>query len=128
MVAVLLAPDKSMEASDVLALNPEILRCAVLDDAGRIVSYAESEKGKLANLPTDFPVTTKALVIEGLSEALPKELGNLKFTVVVTDKYRLVTQTLAGRTVMMALPFNVTPDSICESAAKKFGSPSVGKR
>ncbi len=120
---------KSMEASDILALNPEILRCAVLDDAGRIVSYAESEQGKLAKLPTDFPVTTKALVIEGLSEALPKDqLGNIKFTVVVTDRYRLVTQTLAGHTVMMALPLNAVPDKICENNSKKFGATATVKR
>ncbi|HZW55816.1 MAG TPA: hypothetical protein VFF30_05955 [Nitrososphaerales archaeon] len=110
-----------MEASEILALSPDILRCAVLDDAGRIVSYAASEKGKEANLPADYPVTTKALVIEGLSEALPKELGNIRFTTVVTDKYRLVTLSLAGRTVMMALPLTAAPDPICDNAIRKFG-------
>ena len=97
------------------------MRCAVLDDAGRIVSYAESEKGKVANLPADYPVTIKALVIEGLSEALPKELGNIRFTTVVTDKYRLVTLALSGRTVMMAIPLTVSPDPICDAAIRKFG-------
>jgi hypothetical protein len=105
-----------------LALSPEILRAAVLDDAGRILSYAESEKGKLENLPADYPVTTKALVIEGLATALPKELGNIKFTSVVTDKYQLVTQTLGGRTVMFALPTSIAPDQICDIAIKKFGT------
>jgi len=110
-----------MEANDILSLSPDILRCAVLDDAGRIVSYAESEKGKVENLPADYPVTIKALVIEGLSEALPKELGNIRFTSVVTDKYRLVTLALSGRTVMMAMPLTVSPDPICDQAIRKFG-------
>lgn len=118
-----------MEASEILALNPEIVRCAVLDDAGRIVSYAESEQGKLANLPKEFVLTSKALAIEGMSESLPKEhLGNIKFTVVVTDKYRLVTQALGGHTVMMALPLSASPDVICENNIKKFGTPATVRR
>ena len=117
-----------MEASDILALNPEILRCAVLDDAGRILSYADSEKGKLANLPSSYPVTIKALVIEGSSEALPKEFGNIRFTTVVTDKYRLVTLSLAGRTVMFAIPLNIMPDALCDTAIKKFGMTSAPRR
>ena len=110
-----------MEASDILALSGEILRCAILDDAGRIVSYAESEKGKQANLPANSLVTIKALVIQGLSEALPKELGNIRFTVVVSDKYRLVTLPLAGQTVMFATPLETIPDPICDAATKRFG-------
>jgi hypothetical protein len=113
-----------LEASEFLAISPDILRCAVLDDAGRILSYAESERGRAANLPADYLVTIKALVIEGLSEALPKELGNLRFTTVVTDKYRLVTLGLVGRTVMFALPITVSADPVCDAAIKKFGGSS----
>jgi len=113
-----------LEASEILALNKEILRCAVLDEAGRIVSYADSEKGRAANLPKNYPVTINALVIHGLSEALPKDLGTVRFTVVVTEKYRLVTQALAGHTVMFALPINMHPDEICDAAIRKFGAPT----
>ncbi len=112
-----------MEAADILELSPEILRCAVLDDAGRIMSYAESEKGKEAKLPANFSVTIKALAIQGLSQALPKELGSIRFTILVSDRYRLVTMPLSGQTIMFALPRQVIPDSICEVAIKKFGTP-----
>jgi len=101
------------------------LRCAVLDDAGRIMSYEESEKGKEATLPANFSVTVKALAIQGLSQALPKDLGNVRFTVIVSDKYRLVTMPLGGQTIMFALPLQVIPDPICEAAIKKFGSNST---
>jgi hypothetical protein len=111
-----------VEAVDILELNAEILRCAILDDAGRIVSYGESDGGKEAKLPANFSVTVKALAIQGLSQALPKDLGNVKFTVIVSDKYRLVTMPLAGQTIMFALPLHVIPDPICEAAIKKFGS------
>jgi len=111
-----------LEASDILALSSDILRCAVLDDAGRITSYAESEEGRQANLPANSLVTIKALVIQGLSDALPKELGNIRFTVVVSDKYRLVTLPLAGQTVMFATPLDAVPDPICDLATRKFGS------
>ena len=84
-------------------------------------SYADSERGKVANLPSDYPLMIKALVIEGLSEALPKELGNIRFTAVVTDRYRLITLALSGRTVMMAMPLTVSPDPICDAAIRKFG-------
>ena len=114
-----------MEATSILELDPEILRCAVLDDAGRITSYAESERGKLAKLPANFSVNVKALVIQSLSQALPKELGEVKYTVIVTDAYRLVTMQLAGRVVVFALPLHVNPDHICEVAAKKFGKLST---
>ena len=112
-----------MQASEILTLSNEILRCAVLDDAGRILSYAESEKGKAENLPKNYPVTVGALVIQGLSEALPKEMGAVRFTTVVTDKYRLITLDLAGHTVMFALPLTMSPDPICDAAIKKFGAP-----
>jgi hypothetical protein len=93
----------------------------VLDDAGRILTYAESEKGKQENLPSDPSVTIRALAIHGLSEALPGELGKVKFTTVVSDKYRLVTIDLAGRIVMFALPLSVSEDAICNEAIKKWG-------
>ncbi|MDG6995879.1 MAG: hypothetical protein JRN52_08150 [Nitrososphaerota archaeon] len=111
-----------MQATDILSLSPDVLRCAILDDAGRIVSYAESEKGRQAKLPANFLVTIRALVIQGLSEALPKELGNIKYTVVVSDKYRLITMPLLGHTVMLAVPVECDPGPICENAVKKFGS------
>jgi hypothetical protein len=111
-----------LDANDFLALSPEILRCAVLDDAGRVVSYAESERGKEAKLPVNSLVTIKALVIQGLSDALPKELGTIRFTDVVSDRYRLLTMPLAGQTVMFALPLTVLPDPICDAAIKKFGT------
>ncbi len=114
-----------MEAAEILALSPDILRCAILDDAGRIVSYAESEKGKQAKLPANFLVTIKALVIQGLSEALPKDLGNIKYTVVVSDRYRLLTMPLAGHTVMFATSLEANPDPICDAAIKKFGAKSL---
>lgn len=110
-----------LDANEFLTLSPEILRVAVLDDAGRVVSYAESERGKEAKLPINSLVTIKALVIQGLSDALPKELGNIRFTDVVSDRYRMVTMPLAGQTVMFALPLGIIPDSICEVAIKKFG-------
>jgi hypothetical protein len=111
-----------LEASEILAISPEILRCAVLDDAGRIMSYAESEKGKQANLPANSLVTIKALVIQGTSDALPKELGNIRFTVVVSDKYRLLTIPLGGHTAMFATSLETVPDPICDALIKKFGN------
>lgn len=114
-----------MQATDILSLSPDVLRCAILDDAGRIVSYAESEKGRQAKLPANFLVTVKALVIQGLSEALPKDLGNMKYTVVVSDKYRLLTMPLLGHTVMFAVPIESNPDPICEAAIKKFGTKTL---
>ena len=111
-----------MDAIEFLALSPDILRCAVLDEAGRVVSYAESERGKEAKLPVNSLVTIKALVIQGLSDALPKELGTIRFTAVVSDKYRLLTMPLAGQTVMFAVPLEVIPDPICDAALKKFGT------
>jgi hypothetical protein len=111
-----------LEASEILAVSPDILRCAILDDAGRITSYAESEKGRLANLPANSLVTIKALVIQGTSDALPKELGNIRFTEVVSDKYRLLTLPLAGHTVMLATTLEVIPDPICDALVKKFGN------
>lgn len=86
------------------------------------MSYAESEKGKQAHLPANFLVTIKALVIQGLSEALPKDLGNIRYTDVVSDKYRLLTMPLAGHTIMMALPLESNPDPICDAAVKRFGT------
>lgn len=111
-----------MEATDILELEPEILKCAILDDAGRIVSYGESEKGKMVRLPANFSVTIKTLAIQGLSQALPKDLGGVKFTVIVTDKYRLITMPIAGQAVMFAVPLSVSPDPICEAAIRKFGT------
>lgn len=114
-----------MEAIDILDLSADILRCAILDDAGRILSYGESEKGKEAKLPANSSVTIKALAILGLSQALPKDLGNVRFIEIVSDKYRLVTMPLSGQTIMFALPVQATPDPICEVAVKKFGSTSM---
>ena len=111
-----------LDANEFLGLSPEILRCAVLDEAGRVVSYAESDRGREAKLPVNSLVTIKALVIQGLSDALPKELGTIRFTDVVSDKYRLLTMPLAGQTVMFALPLTVSPDPICDAAIKKFGT------
>lgn len=113
---------RELEAIDILDLDPEILKCAILDDAGRILSYGESEKGKVVKLPANFSVTIKTLAIQGLSQALPKDLGAVKFTVIVTDKYKLVTMPLAGQTVMFAVPLPTSPDPICEAAIKKFGT------
>lgn len=109
-----------MEATDILELDREMLWCAVLDDAGRIISYAESEKGKIAKLPANFSVTIKASAIQSLSQAMPKVLGSVKFTVVATDKYRLVTMMIIGQTVMFALPLQVAADPICDAVYKKF--------
>jgi hypothetical protein len=111
-----------LDANEFLTLSPDILRCAVLDDAGRIISYAESERGKVAKLPSNSLVTIKALVIQGLADALPKELGNIRFTAVVSDKYRLLTMPLAGQTVMFAVPLEVSPDPICDAAFRRFGN------
>lgn len=111
-----------MSAQDFLSLSPEILRCAVLDDAGRILNYAESEKGKEAKLPSNFMVTVRALTIQGLSDSLPAELGKIKYTMVVSDKYRLLTIPISGRLFMFALPLSADPDSICDAALRKFGS------
>ena len=105
-----------------LNIDANILRCAVLDDAGRVLSYAESEKGKAENLPKDSSLMINVLVRQSLLDALPKELGNVRFNVVVTDKYRLVGQVLGQHTVMFALPLNTIPDDICEKLIKKFSS------
>jgi hypothetical protein len=110
-----------LEASDILEISSEILRCAVIDDAGRILSYGESDQGREAKLPANFSVTIKALAIQSLSQALPKDLGNVRFTVLVTDRYRLVTMPLSGRTIMFAVPRDVMPDAICDAATKKYG-------
>lgn len=120
-----LFPVAGLEATEILELDPEILRCAVLDDAGRITSYAESENGKLAKFPANFSVNVKALVIQSLSQALPKELGEVKFTVIVTEVFRLVTMQLAGSVVVFVLPLHASPDHIYEVAAKKFGKVST---
>ena len=104
-----------------LTINPNILRCAVLDEAGRVLSYAESEKGKEENLPKDSSLMINVLVRQSLLDALPKELGKVKFNVVVTDKYRLIGQVLGQNTIMFALPLNVVPDDICDKVIKKFG-------
>lgn len=85
------------------------------------MSQAESEKGKEANLPANFLVAIKALAIQGLSQALPKDFGNIRFTVIVSDKYRLVTIPLIGQTAMFAVPLEVVPDSICEAVMKRIG-------
>jgi hypothetical protein len=111
-----------LHASDVLSINPNILRCAILDEAGRVLSYAESEKGKEENLPKDSSLMINVLVRQSLLDALPKELGKVKFNVVVTDKYRLIGQVLGQNTVMFAIPLSVVPDDICEKVIKKFGS------
>jgi hypothetical protein len=111
-----------LDANEFLTLSPDILRCAVLDDAGRIISYAESERGRAAKLPANSLVTIKALVIQGLADALPKELGNIRFTAVVSDRYRLLTMPLAGQTVMFAVSLDVFPDPICDEAISRFGT------
>ena len=111
-----------MDANEFLSLSPDLLRCAVLDDAGRITSYAESERGRAAKLPANSLVTIKALVIQGLADALPKELGNIRFTAVVSDRYRLLTMPLAGQTVMFAVSLDVFPDPICDEAIRRFGT------
>jgi hypothetical protein len=109
-----------LEAIDVLDLSSDILRCAILDDAGRITSYAESDKEEA--IPANLSVTIKALAIQGLSQSLPKDLGDVRYTVIVSDRYRLVTIPLGGQTAMFALPLAVSPDPICEAAIKRFGS------
>jgi hypothetical protein len=106
----------------VLNIDLNILRCAILDDAGRVLSYAESEKGKGENLPKDSSLMINVLVRQSLLDSLPKELGKVKFNVVVTDRYRLIGQVLGPNTIMFALPLNSNPDDICEKVIKKFGS------
>lgn len=116
-----------MNAADFLSLSSEILRCAELDDAGRILSYAESSKGKEANLPCNFQVTVRALNIQGLSESLPKELGDVRYTMVLSDKYRLLTLSISGRLFMFALPLETDPDPICNTALRRFGPKKVNR-
>ena len=111
-----------LQASEVLGIHPEILRCAILDDAGRVLSYSESEKGRLEDLPKDSSLMINVLVRQSLLDSLPKSLGKVKFNVVVTDKYRLVGQVLGQYTIMFALPLSIIPDEICERVIKKFGS------
>ncbi len=112
----------NVNAEDFLSLSPEILRCAELDDAGRTLGYAESERGKEAHLPSNLLVTVRALTIQGLSDSLPKELGAVKYTMVVSDKYRLLTLAISGRLFMFALPLEADPDPICEEALRRFTS------
>ena len=112
------------QASEIIALDDRILRCAVLDEAGRVLSYEEPEKGKSAALPPDYRMTVKALLMQGVSEELPKELGSVRFTTVVTDKYRLVTLNLADHVVMFTVPLSVPVENICEQALEKFGNDS----
>jgi hypothetical protein len=111
-----------LDAEEVLALSPEVLECAILDEAGRILSYAGSDRGSETKPAADFRVTVKALVIQGLSEALPRNFGNLKYTVVVTDRFRIFTMPLDGRTVMFTATLRANPDMICEAALKRFGT------
>jgi hypothetical protein len=112
-----------LQASEVLAINSNILRCAILDEAGRVLSYAESEEGKREHLPKDSSLMINVLVRQSLLDSLPKELGKVKFNVVVTDKYRLIGQVIGQDTIMFALPLNVMPDEICEKVIKKFALP-----
>ncbi len=103
-----------------LSIHPSILRCAILDEAARVLSYAESERGREENLPKDSSLMINVLVRQSLLDALPRELGKVKFNVVVTDKYRLIGQVLGQNTIMFALPLDVVPDEICERVIKKF--------
>jgi hypothetical protein len=116
-----------LDAEEVLALSPEVLECAVLDEAGRILSYAGSQRGAETKPAADFRATVKALVIGGLSEALPKNFGNVKYTVVVTDRYRIFTMTLDGRTVMFTTSLGANADLICDVAVKRFGAKGARK-
>ncbi len=105
-----------------LKIDPSILRVAVLDEAGRVLSYAESEEGREENLPKDSALMINVLVRSSLLDALPKELGKVKFNVVVTDKYRLIGLVIGQNTIMFALPLNTIPDDICDKVIKRFGS------
>jgi hypothetical protein len=109
-----------LQAADVLSVDSNILRCAILDDAGRVISYAESEKGREENLPKDSSLMINVLVRQSLLDSLPKQLGKVKFNVVVTDKYRLIGQVLGNNTIMFALPLNTIPDDICDKIIRKF--------
>jgi len=111
-----------LHALEVLKVDPSILRVAVLDEAGRVLSYAESEEGKEENLPKDPPLMINVLVRSSLLDALPKELGKVKFNVVVTDKYRLIVLVLGQNTVMFALPLDAVPDAICDKLIKRYSS------
>jgi hypothetical protein len=111
-----------LQAAEVLAIDPSILRCAVLDDAGRVLSYSESEKGREENLPKDYSLMINVLVRQSLLDSLPRQLGKVKYNVVVTDKYRLIGQVLGNHTIMFALPLNSNPDVVCDKVFKKFGS------
>lgn len=110
-----------LQASEVLSVDPNILRVAVLDEAGRVLSYAESEEGRAENLPKDSSLMINVLVRSSLLDALPKELGKVKFNVVVTDKYRLIGLVIGQNTVMFALPLSSNPDVICDKVIKRFG-------
>lgn len=110
-----------MQASEVIAVDPHILRLAVLDEAGRLLSYAESEEGKAENLPKDSSLMINVVVRSSLLSALPKELGKVKFNVVVTDKYRLVGLVLGKYTIMFALPLASETDNICNKVISRFG-------
>jgi hypothetical protein len=94
---------------------------AILDEAGRVQSYAESEEGREENLPKDSSLMINVLVRASLLDSLPKELGKVKFNVVVTDKYRLIGLVIGQSTVMFALPLDSSPDEICDKVIKKFG-------
>jgi hypothetical protein len=111
-----------LQATEVLKVDPSILRVAVLDDAGRVLSYAESEEGRAENLPKDSSLMINVLVRSNLLEALPKELGKVKFNVVVTDKYRLIGLIIDQNTVMFALPLNASPDDVCAKVLKTYDS------
>jgi hypothetical protein len=111
-----------LQAADVLRVDPSILRVAVLDEAGRVMSYAESEEGREENLPKDSALMINVLVRSSLLDSLPKELGKVKFNVVVTDKYRLILLIVGENTVMFALPLDSVPDIICDKVIKQFGS------
>lgn len=111
-----------MQATEVLKADSSILRVAVLDDAGRVLSYAESDEGRAENLPKDSSLMINVLVRSNLLEALPKELGKVKFNVVVTDKYRLIGLVIDENTVMFALPLGACVDEVCAKVLKRFGS------
>lgn len=109
-----------MEASKVITFHPDILRCAVLDEAGRLLSYAESDKGRAENLPKNESLLINILVRQSWVQALPLELGEVRYTVVVTDKYRLVSLLFDDETLMYALPLSSSSDEVYKVAIKKL--------
>ena len=107
-------------ASDFLELDRNILRCAVFDGRGQILSSSESKFG----LESSLSRMSEGDAVAGnfILEDLPREFGKVKFKILVTDTYRIVLMRISDRLVMFALPSTVHAEPICQEAQRRYES------